>query len=123
MTDVPGFNDRRRQHAELFTSAFSDLPGIDTPYTAPYAHHVFHQYTIRCDRRDQLRSHLAQKGISTGVYYPELLYHAPAIQAFAGNPQPQSEQATKEVLSLPVHPYLLEGELDHIVESVKAFPW
>jgi dTDP-4-amino-4,6-dideoxygalactose transaminase len=83
--------------------------------------HVFHQYTIRAERRDELKAHLEKNMIRAGVYYPRLITENPPLRPFVKAQLSQAEAATREVLSLPVHPALSEDDLGRIVYSVKVF--
>ena len=99
------------------TPRFSVLPS-----QAPYATHVYHQYTVRVTAtpgRDALAQALAREGIATGIYYSESLHRSPA---FAGEtpPLPQAERAAREVLSLPMGPHLSEQQLDRVASSIRS---
>ncbi len=118
---LPGFNRTRQENAAYLTGHLEGLEGLKTPITAPNRNHVFHQYTIRAEKRDQLRDFLSKKGVSTGVYYPDPLYNYPAIKPYFTGKKQIAEQATKEVLSLPVHPHLSRKELEYIVASIREW--
>jgi UDP-2-acetamido-2-deoxy-ribo-hexuluronate aminotransferase len=84
--------------------------------------HVYAQYTLRLPRRDQVGEKLKTKGIPTGVYYPKCLHEQPV---FAGlgyrlGDFPISEQAAREVLSLPMHPFLADEEQDRVVAALRS---
>jgi len=83
--------------------------------------HVYAQYTIRVSHRDQVAEKLKAKGIPTAVYYPKCLHEQPVFSGlgYRWGDFPQSEKASREVLSLPMHPFLTEKEQDKIVEAVK----
>jgi dTDP-4-amino-4,6-dideoxygalactose transaminase len=83
---------------------------------------VFHQYTIRSQKRDELASFLNQKEIGTGIHYPIPIHKQPLYQELGyADVLPESEKASLEVLSLPVHPQLSESEIDIIIDSVKEW--
>ncbi len=93
------------------------------PTTREGDRHVFHQYTVRiAEDRDGVQQRLQEAGIGTGVHYPIPIHRQPIIEAkgFGGGDFPVSEQAAKEVLSLPVHPSLSEADLDRIAEALEA---
>ena len=83
--------------------------------------HVYAQYTIRVPQRDQVAEKLKAKGIPTAVYYPKCLHEQPVFSGlgYRWGDFPESEKASREVLSLPMHPFLTEKEQDQIVEAVK----
>jgi dTDP-4-amino-4,6-dideoxygalactose transaminase len=85
--------------------------------------HVFHQYTIRTDRRDKLADHLKVNGISTAVYYPMPIHLQPAF-AFLGykaGALPEAEKAAAEVLTLPLFAGIKPDEIAYVCEHVRAF--
>ncbi len=84
--------------------------------------HVYAQYTIRAPQRDQLGEKLKALGVPTAVYYPKCLHEQPvyAPLGYVWGTFPQSERASREVISLPMHPFLTEAEQDQVVNVVKA---
>ena len=113
---LPNFNARRREIAERYNSELSDL--VITPKNR--RGHVFHQYTIRSDKRDELREFLLERKINTGIYYPSLLYTYPSMKEYQSS-CPNAEILVKEVLSLPVHPALSDSDVFEVISSIKAF--
>ena len=113
---LPNFNARRREIAELYNSELSGL--VTTPKNR--RGHVFHQYTIRSDKRDELRKFLLERKINTGIYYPSLLYTYPSMKEYQSS-CPNAEILVKEVLSLPVHPALSDSDVFEVISSIKAF--
>ena len=84
--------------------------------------HVYAQYTIRIPGREKVMERLKAKGIPTAVYYPKCLHEQPVFSGlgYRWGDFPESEKASREVLSLPIHPFLTEKEQDKIVEAVKG---
>lgn len=92
-----------------------------TPKVAEGNTHVYAQYTLRVPQREETAKKLKAKGIPTAVYYPKCLHEQPV---FAGcgcryGDFPHSEKAAREVLSLPMHPFLSPEDQDRIVAAVK----
>jgi len=116
------FNQVRRNHAHFLST---HLEGVTVPMEPPGCGHVYHQYTVRVKggKRDALRSHLQQQGIGSEVYYPVPIHQQESYTQQFGKPAgfPKVEQASQEVLSLPVHPALTQAELDTIVHAVNGF--
>jgi perosamine synthetase len=121
-------NARRVENARILSEGLSDLTGrIEVPVTAHGNGHVWHQYTIRVSddspvTRDQLAEELARRGIGTGAYYPKVCYdydcyrdHPLIVQTRCV----EAERAARQVLSLPVHPYLSAAELGIVIDSVR----
>ena len=113
---LPKFNSRRREIAEMYNSELSGL--VVTPKNR--RGHVFHQYTIRTEKRDQLKEFLFNRKINTGIYYPNLLFNYPSMEAYKSS-CPNAEILIKEVLSLPVHPALSDSDVFEVISSIKEF--
>ncbi|NCX99494.1 MAG: DegT/DnrJ/EryC1/StrS family aminotransferase [Planctomycetia bacterium] len=94
------------------------LRGVQTPITAPGAVHVFHQYTIRVANRDAFAMRLAELGVGSGIYYPIPVHRLPAFGRVLD--LPATEQAAREVLSLPVYPGLTPDELGRVIDAVNT---
>ena len=124
LTKVNGWTELRRRNAAVLNAGLASVAGVTTPYVADDAVHVYHQYTIRVDagERDRLRDALREEhGVGSGVYYPIPNHRLPSLAPFApGLELPETERAAAEVLSLPVHPSLAEGDLERIVAGVTA---
>ncbi len=116
------FNQKRRKNAQYLSS---HLKGVATPVVPDGYEHVFHQYTIRVGdgKRDGLITHLQEKGIGCGVYYPVPIHQQTFYVKDLGYNQtlPEAERAAQEVLSLPVHPDLSESDLEAIVTAVNEY--
>ena len=121
-----------RRYNELLAPILPALqPGNDStserfnatalPMVLPGNTHVYAQYTIRVPNRDRLGERLKAKGIPTGVYYPKCLHEQPVFAHCGYGPGafPVAEQAAREVISLPMHPFLTEAEQDSIVQAVR----
>lgn len=114
---------RRRAHAEYYSHALADLPPVRTPVIAPGNEHIFHQYTLRVERRDELQAHLKGKGIGTAVYYPIPLHLQKCFGSlgYREGQLPVAEQAAREVLSLPVYPELTQAQQDYVIDAIRGF--
>lgn len=91
-----------------------------TPVVAPHNTHVYAQYTIRVPQRDQVAAQLKTRQIPSAVYYPKCLHEQPVF-ASAGarwGDFPEAEKASREVLSLPMHPFLTEADQDQVITAL-----
>jgi len=112
----------RRQVAARYGELLAGLP-VTTPYEAPGRRHVYHQYTIRAPRRDELQAFLKQQGIGTMIYYP-LPLHLQGLYTGMGLGEgsfPEAEKAAREVLSLPIYPELTEVQIQEVAAAIAAF--
>ncbi|MGD0230114.1 MAG: DegT/DnrJ/EryC1/StrS family aminotransferase [Syntrophorhabdales bacterium] len=119
---LEGWNRKRIENAMYYNRKLGDLP-IGLPATEGKGDHIFHQYVIRVERRDELKAFLQQKGIQTGIYYPMPL-HMQECFAYLGYKKGdfrEAEGASLTSLALPVHPELKRAEKDYIVASIREF--
>ena len=117
LTKVLGWTEQRRANA-LFLDA--NLEGVLTPKVAEGYEHVYHQYTVRvADDRDGFVKALKEEhNVGAGVYYPIPNHRLAPFRT--GDDLPVTEQAAAEVVSLPVHPSLTQGDFERIVEAVNT---
>lgn len=125
LAQLDDYAARRRAAADRYDTAFASLEGVTVPYRAPYAQHVFHQYTLTITpgHRDPLRQYLTEREIPTMVYYPVPLHLSPAYGAYGYREGdfPVSEALSGTVLSLPMHTELDDEQLDHITQAVRGY--
>lgn len=114
--------EARRKNAEYYRQQFAEVEEITLPAEHPRAFHVYNQFTIRIPRRDQVKEHLQSKGIGCAVYYPIPLHLQECFrdQGFPSNKCPIAEQASREVLSLPIYPELTREQQDEVIAEVKS---
>lgn len=107
----------RRQNARFFDDS---LRGVVTPFVPDGSHHVYHQYTIRVPGhdRDGFAEEMRRRGIETGIYYPFPCHRLPPYQGSPVQDLTCTEDAAREVISLPVYPSLTQDERERIVEAV-----
>jgi len=120
---LPAWQERRASNAAFYDEALSGIDGVRPPARAAFGEHVYHQYAIRSDRRDDLVAHLREQSIGTCVFYPEPLHRSPALAhlGFKEGQFPVAERASREVMSLPVHESLTEAQRDRIVSTIRTF--
>ena len=140
---IADWNQSRQQHAATYGRLFAES-GLTSDQTSrqtsdhtstqgsapvrllsrsPQAKHVFHQYVIRVQRRDELRQFLAHRKIGSEIYYPLPLHLQPVFSylGLKAGDLPVAEQAAREVLALPMFPELTEAEIQLVVESIADF--
>ena len=93
---------------------------VVAPVDRARAHHIYHQFTVRTPRRDELVARLAAAGVESAVYYPRPLPEQPAYRRWARGPLPEASRASREVLSLPVHPWLRQDEVERVAGVLAA---
>lgn len=115
------WNQARRRVAGWYHQRLAGLCGL--PNDAPGNLHVYHLYVIRTTRRDELSSHLAQYGVQTLIHYPVPVHlqKAYADLGYTAGDLPATEQAVREILSLPMHPAMTQEQVDLIGELIADF--
>lgn len=110
------------RYEQLFKAA--KLEGrITLPVTEQGNEHVFNQYTMRAQKRDELRAFLKEKGIATEIYYPVPLHLQTCYRnlGYQKHAFPLSERASEEALSLPIYAELTEPQQTYVVETIQQF--
>jgi dTDP-4-amino-4,6-dideoxygalactose transaminase len=113
----------RRSNAGEYNHLLELVPGVMPPHEPEGCEHVYHQYTIRCERRDALQEHLAAQKICSTVYYPHPLHLQP-LYTHLGHKAgdfPHAERAAQEVLSLPMYPELGKDQIERVVKAIAEF--
>ena len=105
-----------RQKNAAFLNA--NLRNVITPLVINKAVHVWHQYTIRIldQNRDNFSEQLKKRGVGSGVYYPTPIHKLPSFSQ--ATDLPATNRVSQQCLSLPVHPFLTQRDLEKIVQSV-----
>jgi dTDP-4-amino-4,6-dideoxygalactose transaminase len=114
---------KRVENARRYEALLGGVEAIVLPATLAGNTHVYNQYTIRAERRDELRAHLGSLGIGSGIYYPVPLHLQACFADLGGRPGhfPVSERACEEVLSLPIFPELGEDRQQRVAEAIREF--
>lgn len=117
LTKLARWTEQRRVNAKFLDE---NLQGVVIPFVSPGAFHVYHQYTIRVigHDRDAFAAEMVKRGVGNGVYYPIPVHQLPSFGHTFD--LPETTRATNEVLSIPVHPSLSQGDLETIVSVVNS---
>ena len=124
LNKLDDFNKARRKNAEFFSKKLSKLDYLEIPKTASNKEHVFHQYTLRIKNhgREAVLQGLEKADIGYGIYYPMPLHKQPLyIELGYKDKLKETEKASEEVVSIPVHPLLKKEELEYIVSFFEGF--
>lgn len=123
LAKLPFFEDEVAARGRLGARYSDLLRDICTvPEVAPGNTHVYAQYTIRVPDRESLAAKLKDQGIPTAVYYPACLHEQPAFAScgYRWGDFPEAERASRQVLSLPMHPFLTDDDQDRVANAVKS---
>jgi dTDP-4-amino-4,6-dideoxygalactose transaminase len=123
---LEAFTKARRRNADRYRKLFKQA-GLDQALTLPVPpeglRHVYNQFVIRAQNRDQLREHLRSRGIPTEIYYPHPLHLQPAFAdlGYVQGAFPQAEDVSKHVLALPIFPQMTEEQQKLVVDATAEF--
>ncbi|MBM3412171.1 MAG: DegT/DnrJ/EryC1/StrS family aminotransferase [Bacteroidetes bacterium] len=122
---LDSYNLARKTAADFYDQAFASCASLTTPYRAPYAKHVFHQYTLLLEGvdRDQLAAFLSERKIPSMIYYP-VPGHRQKMFGLSGTSLPDlpvTDWLTERVFSLPIHTELDQEQLATISGAVLEF--
>jgi dTDP-4-amino-4,6-dideoxygalactose transaminase len=120
------WNKGRQLNAARYSALFAELglnEKVRVPIVPPDRSHVYNQFVVRVEQRDQLKRHLQQSGIPTEIYYPSPLHMQPAFAhlGYKKGDLPESEAASRQVLALPIFPELAEAQQRQVVGAIADF--
>jgi dTDP-4-amino-4,6-dideoxygalactose transaminase len=118
---LPEFNKKRQANAAYLIKNITN-PKIKTPVVKENRNHVFHQFTIVVEDRDNVVDYLTKNDIGTGIYYPVCINRQPIYLEMGYKPSstPVSEAISQKVISIPVHPSLEKNDLEKIVSVLNS---
>ena len=117
---IDQYNQARRHAAHLYSELMADLP-LTTPFEDGLGEHVYHQYTLLCDRRDEVIQALQDKQIGCAVYYPVPLHQQNVFKEdCAGVSLPVTESVAANCFSLPICPSLEDDTIREIVAVIRS---
>ena len=116
------WSEKRAQNAKLYDSLLEGSR-VGRPFRDPRSRHIYNQYIIRSEKRDDLKKHLDERAIGTEVYYPVPLHLQQCFSSlgYREGDMPQSEAAARETLALPIYPELTEDQIRYVAASVREF--
>lgn len=112
---LDAWNARRQAIAARYATGLGTA--VRVPTVGPAREHVYHLYVVRTPHRDRLRAALQARGIGTGIHYPVPVHRQPAYQHMPVS-LPVTEAAAAEILSLPMHPFLTDADVDAVIAAV-----
>jgi len=119
---LDSWNALRQQHSQRYRRRLKDL-GLVLPDRSRNGSHVYCLYTIRCERRDELRAWLRDHRIGFGAYYPLPLHLQEAYRGlgYQEGDLPNAERLSRECLSIPIYPELTADQVDQVADVIQEF--
>jgi len=144
---LDGWTAKRRAHASYYNSLFQQSGLVEKGFVTPpravwesrfskrtsnpksavqnpqFNGHIYNQYVIRAQARDELQAYLVEQGIGTEIYYPISLHQQECFAqlGYSKADFPESEKAALTTLALPIYPELKHAQLAHVVERIHSF--
>ena len=122
------WNEQRRRNAETYNALLADMASVESkglalPGFERGNYHVYHQYTIRHGRRNELQAYLKDNGVDTKIFYPHPahLQNAYEYLGYSTGDLPNAERVAREVLSLPIHPELNNAQIEYVSDLIRRF--
>lgn len=117
---LDAFNRRRRAIASAYRKGLARTP-LGLPPEAEWAEPVYHLFVVRSRERDRLQEFLMGRGVETGIHYPIPCHLQPALARFPRVSLPRTEEAAREILSLPIYPGLSDQQVASICAGIAEF--
>lgn len=117
---LDGWNKRRREIAEQYRGLLAGS-GVELPWEAPYARHVYHLYIVRLKERKAVQYHLKSLGIASAIYYPLPLHLVEPYRRGGYGPGafPEAERAAQETLAIPVYGEMTDDQIEAVASAVR----
>lgn len=117
------WSEKRRANAQFYNERLDAIPQLRTPYIAPQAVSIYNQYTLVCERRDELLKYLQAGEIGCAVYYPLALHlqECFAELGYQAGDFPVAEEMSAKVLSIPIYPELSDAQQQFVCDSIIEF--
>lgn len=120
---LDAWTEGRRRNAAFYRKALAGIAGLRVPQDRPHEKAVYHTFIVSAERRDELKSFLAARGIDTAIHYPRPIHVQDAAAPLAKplGSFPVAERQAERILSLPVYPELTREQLERVAASIREF--
>ena len=112
------WNNRRNEIAEIYIKNITNLKLLTKD---PNSTHSYHLFVGRSNKRDDLSEYLRKNGVQTLVHYPISVNEQVAFKKYKSKNIFNALQASKEIISLPINPWLRDDEVDFIIKTINNF--
>jgi len=120
---IDQITNSRIKNASEYDLQLSKIPQITVPNRSKYVKQVYHIYVVRAERRDELKQYLNQNGVDAKVHYPMPMHLQPAAKQYGykRGDFPVCETVCERVISLPVHEFVTNEQIDYTVIKIREF--
>ncbi len=118
MKKLEHFTKRRKENGAYLNKHLADVEGIEIPHVPEGCVHVYHQYTLQSDRREEIMQKLEAGGVSTRIYYPKGVHQYDHLAYLKTHDLSMADRAARRVFSLPIHPSVTQENLELMVDII-----
>jgi dTDP-4-amino-4,6-dideoxygalactose transaminase len=120
---LPQQLEKRRSLADWYRGQIHAGYPVRLPEVKPHCLHAWHLFVVRSDQRDELHAHMTELGVPVAIHYPQPIHRQAGYAAYAAQSPalPTTELLAREVLTLPLHPYLKTDSLEKVTSALLAF--
>ena len=118
---IEEYSDGRRRVAHRYTAALTNLPGVTPPYEDGIGKHVYHQYVLRAERREEIMAALRENQIGCAIYYPIPLHKQEVFASMCeGVTLHESENLAANCMALPIFPEMQDSQVDAVLSVIEG---
>jgi len=119
---LPDWIDGRRRAAAYYDQHLPESDDLVVPSKFSDATHVYHHYPVQVPDREGFRAYLDENGVDTGIHYKKAVHEQPAVAERVNEVEkPVAERLCHRTVSLPMHPRLIEEELEYVCETIRGY--
>jgi dTDP-4-amino-4,6-dideoxygalactose transaminase len=118
---LDAWNQKRVKHAQQYIKLLGHCNTIELPQSNKVSSHVYNQFVITTDRRDDLYAFLLAQGIQAGIQFPKAMHQQPVYQSWSAVSLPNSERLSAGCISLPIHAQLRPNDVTLVSQAVLDF--
>ena len=113
---------KRRSNARSYLGGIN-MVDMYIPEEKNYEYNTYHTFVVQTEHRDKLKEYLFSNGIDTAIHYPIPIHLQPASKKlnYKEGDFPITEKQAKEILTLPIHQYLSDNDLERIISEINNF--
>mgnify|MGYP002725442222 CR=1 FL=1 len=120
LPQIDNYNQNRRRVAAAYAAGLEGLP-VEIPFEDGFGTHVYHQYTLLSEQRENIMEALAAADIAHAIYYPVPLHQQEVFaDSCHGVSLPVTEQVAAQCLSLPIYPELEGERVEQITDVIRS---
>ena len=120
---LDAWTNGRRRNADKYRAMLKDVSEIVLPADDAEGRHIYNQFTLLADRRDDLKAHLTAEGVGNAIYYPLCLHEQKCFESwgYKKGQFPKAEAAAARALSIPIFGELTDAQIERVAGAIRSF--